>query len=97
MRPHLCGLAILGVDYVDKLELQLLASTLGADRDEHDRVIVADQDIMHLRLHRAAGQLGNLAELSDYLRGAFVVASERAGPGDMPDDVLSEELVLKSC
>jgi hypothetical protein len=94
MRPHLCRLAILGMDHVDKLELNLLTGPLGADRDEHDCVIVADQDVMHLRLDGASSQLGDLAKLPDYLLGALIVAGERAGSGDMPDDVLGEELVM---
>ena len=96
MRPHLCRLAILGVDHVDQLELKLLTGPLGSDRDEHDRVVVADQDIVHLRLDRAAGQLRNLAELPDYLRRSRVVARERTCPGDMPDDVLGKVLILQS-
>jgi hypothetical protein len=57
-------------------------------------VIVADQDVMHLRLDGASSQLGDLAKLPDYLLGALIVAGERAGSGDMPDDVLGEELVM---
>ena len=52
MSPDLGRLAIRGVDDVDRVELKLLAGPFGADRGERDRMVIADQDVVQLRLNR---------------------------------------------
>ena len=46
MGPDLGGLAVLRVDDMDEIEPQPLTRPLGADRGEHHRVVIADQDIV---------------------------------------------------
>src|SRR5215469_1783255 len=95
MSPDLGRLAICGVDDVDQVELKLLAGPFGADRGERDRMVIADQDVMQLRLNRATGQLRDLAKNPHYLRRAVIVTRQRARARHMPDDVLGEVLILQ--
>jgi hypothetical protein len=89
MRPHLCRLAILGVNHVDKLELKLLTSPLGADRDEHDRVVLADQDIMHLRLDSILRQFpGTFSVPTRFIKHMMVVADLASGDAGAIEDAL---------
>ena len=43
----------------------------------------------------APGKLGDLAEQRDHLSDTLVVARQRAAAGNVPDDVLGEELTLQ--
>ena len=47
---------------MDNVELKLLSRPLGAYGGERDRVVIADQDVVQLRLDRAPGELGDLAK-----------------------------------
>ena len=93
MGPDLGRLAVFAVDDMDNVVVKLLARPLGPDRSEHDRVIIADQDIVQLMLDRAARQLRDPAKHTHHLRHALIVTGERARAREMPDDVLGEELI----
>src|SRR5260370_17964766 len=84
------------MDDVDKIELKLLSRPLGPDGGERHRVVGADQDVVQLRPDRAPGQFGELAKYPHHLGDAFVVAGQRAGAGDKPDDVLGKIVILQS-
>ncbi len=66
---------------------------MAADRRERDRVVNADQDIVHLMLDRATSKLTDLAEQPHDLCHAGIVTGERASARKMPEDVRREELI----
>src|SRR5580700_617560 len=80
---------------MDKFILILLARPLGSDRGERDHVIAVGENVVQRETGRAPGKLGDLAEQRDHLSDALVVARQRAAAGNVPHDVLGEELTLQ--
>src|SRR5580700_11521379 len=80
---------------MDKFVLILLARPLGSDRGERDQVIAVGENVVQRETCRAPGKLGDLAEQRNHLGDTLVVARQRAAAGNVPDDVLGEELTLQ--
>src|SRR5713226_7039140 len=80
---------------LDGIILKTLARPLGAGRKERHGVLVIGDDVVQLQANRAARDLEAPAKPPDHLSHAFEVATERAPAGEMPADVLGEELVLQ--
>ena len=95
MTPDLAHLAVVDVEDLDAVVLQLLVRPLAADRDERDGVLIVGNDIVHLGTNRASRQFELAAKLLKHLSHALVVPGQRAPAGDVVADVFGEELTLQ--
>src|SRR5712691_7202269 len=91
MRPDLGCLAVLQVEDLDGVVLQVPARPLGPDCGKRDNVLVVADDVVQLDAYRPVRDLERTAKPVQDLPDALVVAAERAPAREMPADVRGEE------
>ena len=96
MRPDLGCLAVLQVEDLDGVVLEVPARPLGPERGERDNVLVVADDVMQVDAYRPVRGLEGTAKLVQDLPDALVVAAERAPAREMPADAGGEEPGLQA-
>ncbi len=80
---------------LDGVVLEMLARPLGAGCKERHGVLIIGDDVVQLKANRAVRGLEAPAKPLDHLSHAVEVAAEGAPAGEVPADVLGEELALQ--
>src|SRR5882724_7822326 len=91
MRPDLGCLAVLQVEDLDGVVLEVLARPLGPDCGQRDNVLVVADDVVQVDAYRPVRGLEGTAKPVQDLPDALIVAAERAPAREMPADAGIEE------
>ena len=68
------------------------AAARGGIGPEHDRVLFGGEDVVHVGLVCALGELGELREHTDHCLFALVLAADGIFAADMPDNIVVENV-----